>query len=106
MGIVTTLTKPIGLPAFWDAVVAAVVIQGIVLILTAMMLDCGVTIKIATYASLFYWSSFLGVLLWRVVTKRFRFTRLDSGLIKFGYFAYLVIPPVLNLLAARSRGIE
>lgn len=106
MGVATTLTKPIKLPPFWDAVVTAFVIQGVVFILTGMMLDCGLTNRIATFALLFYWSSFAGALVLRLVTRHFTFTPFDAGLVKFSYFAYLVILPFLDMLVAKLKGIQ
>ncbi len=106
MGITATLSKPIRLPPFWDAVVTALVIQGVIYILTGMMLDCGATNQIATYALLFYWASFVGALLCRLVTRQITFTCFDAGLVKFSYFAYLVILPFLNALVGQLKGIE
>ena len=84
----------------------ALVIQGIVLVLTGMMLDCGLTNRIATFALLFYWSSFFGALLVRLIIRQFTFTRFDAELIKFSYFAYLVILPLLDALIASLKGIQ
>lgn len=106
MGVTATLMKPIKFPPFGDAVVTALVIQGIIYISTAMMLDAGVTSRIATFALLFWWSSFLGALLVRVATRQFIFTRADAALIKFSYLAYLVILPFLDLLVGRLKGIQ
>ncbi len=106
MGVTATLTKPIKLPPFWDAVVSALVIQGIIFVLTGMMLDCGLTNRIASFALLFWWSSFFGALIVRVVTRQFTFTPLDAGLIKFSYFGYLVILPLLDMLMGMLKGVQ
>lgn len=74
--------------------------------MTGMLLDGGATNRIATYALLFYWSSFFGALLLRLITRQFTFTRLDAGLVKFSYFAYLVMLPLLDALVGSFKGIQ
>ncbi|MFA5206715.1 MAG: hypothetical protein WC708_20135 [Lentisphaeria bacterium] len=100
MGVTAALTRPIKLPPFGDAVATALVIQGVIFVLTAMMLDGGLTNRLASFSLLFYWASFSGVLLVRVIRRHFTFTRVDAGIVKFSYFAYLLMLPFLDLLAA------
>jgi hypothetical protein len=106
MGIVAILTKPRKPTPFRAAVATALTIQAFIYFLTAMVLDCGLTNSIATYAILFYWASFAGVLLLRIRTRNRTFTRADANLVKCSYFAYLVLLPILNALVAEWKGMQ